>query len=185
MIDRIRSNNRRQLVLGLSFGICFGFLLQKGGVTRYEVIIGQLLLIDWTVVKVMLTAVVTGMIGVHLLTSLGLARLHKKPGSVGRTVIGGLIFGLGFGVLGYCPGTGMGAVGQGSIDALIGGVGGMILGAASFAAIYPKVKDGLLKKGEFGDVTLAAVFRLPRWITVLVAAGMIAAFLYLLERVAG
>ena len=185
MIARMRTRRRLQLSLGLLFGVCFGFLLQKGGVTRYEVIIGQLLLIDWTVIQVMLTAVVTGMIGVHLLTALGWARLHKKPGSVGGTVIGGLIFGVGFGVLGYCPGTGMGAVGQGSIDALIGGVGGMILGAGSFAAIYPKVRGRVLNKAAFGDVTLAEVLRLPRWLVVVLAVGAITGFLILLEKTVG
>lgn len=185
MLARIRSNKQLQLVLGLLFGICFGFLLQKGGVTRYEVIIGQLLLIDWTVIQVMLTAVVTGMSGVYLLIHLGLAKMHKKPGSIGRTVIGGLIFGIGFGVLGYCPGTAMGAVGQGSIDALIGGVLGMIIGSASFAAIYPKIKDGLLEKGSFGKVTIPEVLNIPKWLTVVLAAALIIIFLIVLEITTG
>jgi len=97
-------------------------LLQKGGVTRYDVIIGQLLLTDFTVLKVMLSAVVTGMVGVYALKGAGLANLHPKPGSLGSTAVGGLIFGLGFGILGYCPGTVVGAVAQGSLDALFGGV---------------------------------------------------------------
>ncbi len=185
MIERIRSSPRTQQVLGLLFGICFGFLLQKGGVTRYEVILGQLLLIDWTVVTIMLTAVFTGMLGVHLMVSLGWANLHKKPGSVGRTVIGGLIFGVGFGMLGYCPGTGMGAAGQGSLDALLGGVMGMILGAACFAAIYPKARDGLLKKGDFGDVTLDQILHLPRWLGVALAAALIVGILLLIEMTGG
>jgi hypothetical protein len=185
MLHRIRSHRPTQLVLGLLFGICFGFLLQKGGVTRYEIIMGQLLLVDWTVVQVMLTAVVTGMLGIQIMLSLGLVQMHKKPGSVGRTVIGGLIFGVGFGVLGYCPGTGMGAAGQGSIDALIGGVGGMILGAASFAAIYPKVKGGVLKIGGLGEVTLNEALRAPRWPTVLGSAIGLSGLLLLIEQWGG
>ena len=100
-----------QLTLGLLIGIVFGFLLQKGGVTQYDVIIGQLLLKDFTVLKIMLSAVLVGMIGVHILSSIGLAKLHPKPGSIGTSVLGGLIFGIGFGVLGYCPGTVAAAVG--------------------------------------------------------------------------
>jgi uncharacterized protein len=88
-----------QLLLGLLIGIAFGFLLQKGGVTTYDVIIGQLLLSDFTVVKVMLSAVLVGMLGVHALRSLGLAELHPKSGSFGANAIGGLIFGVGFGIL--------------------------------------------------------------------------------------
>jgi hypothetical protein len=74
-----------QLFLGLAIGFCFGFLLQKGGVTRYDVIMGLLLLQDWTVLKVILTAILTGMIGIYLLRIPGLAKLQKstscKPNS--------------------------------------------------------------------------------------------------------
>ncbi|NLE39586.1 MAG: YeeE/YedE family protein, partial [Pirellulaceae bacterium] len=70
MLTNLHSKNGLQLLLGLLLGIAFGFLLQKGGVTYYDVIIDQLLLKDFTVVKIMLTAMVTGMIGVHVLVSL-------------------------------------------------------------------------------------------------------------------
>jgi len=110
MFTGLHSRKGVQLALGLMMGVVFGFLLQKGGVTEYDVIIGQLLLVDFTVVKIMLSAVITGTIGVHLLKSLGMAQLHPKPGSVGASVIGGLIFGVGFATLGYCPGTVGGAV---------------------------------------------------------------------------
>jgi len=133
MLAALRSNKRVQLAAGLAIGVGFGFLLQRGGVTRYEVVIGQLLLQDFTVVKIMLTAIVTGMIGVHALCSAGWATLSKKSGSVGSTVVGGLIFGVGFAVLGYCPGTMIGAVGQGSLDALFG-MAGMLVGTAAYAA---------------------------------------------------
>ena len=95
MLTAFHSKKGRQLLLGLGMGMVFGFLLQKGGLTNYDVIIGQLLLDDFTVVKVMLTAVVTGMPGVYLLKTLKLGQLHPKPGSIGTSVIGGLIFGVG------------------------------------------------------------------------------------------
>ena len=60
MPGSLHENRKLQLAIGLAAGFLFGFLLQKGGVTRYDVIIGQLLLQDFTVVKVMLSAVVTG-----------------------------------------------------------------------------------------------------------------------------
>jgi hypothetical protein len=163
-----------QLVIGLLLGIAFGFLLQKGGVTRYDVIIGQLLLTDFTVVKVMLSAVVTGMIGVHLLRSFGLAILHPKPGSVGSSVIGGLIFGVGFALLGYCPGTIAGAVGQGSLDGLLGGMAGILLGAGLFAEAYPKLDRSILKRADFGELTFPQLFKVNPWVIVLpVAIGIV------------
>src|SRR5688500_339542 len=68
-----------QLLMGLIMGVAFGFLLQKGQVAKYRAIQGQLLLKDWTVVKVMATAVVVGSIGVYTLVALGLARLDIWP----------------------------------------------------------------------------------------------------------
>jgi hypothetical protein len=69
MLTQLHKAGRVQLLLGFIIGIFFGFLLQKGGVCRYEIIIRQLLFEDFTVVKVMLTAVVTGMVGVYAFTS--------------------------------------------------------------------------------------------------------------------
>jgi uncharacterized membrane protein YedE/YeeE len=162
MLATLRSNRQIQLAAGLFIGICFGFLLQRGGVTRYEVVIGQLLLQDFTVLKIMLTAIVAGMIGVHALRSAGYADLSKKPGSVGSTVIGGLIFGVGFGLLGYCPGTMIGAVGQGSLDALFG-IAGMLIGTAAYAAVFPALSRSILRVGDFGQITIPELFRANPW----------------------
>ena len=106
MFTTLHNNKRLQLALGLLFGFCFGFLLQKGRVCDYEVIMGQLLLQDFTVLKVMLTAIVTGMVGVYAMRGKGWIKLHKQAGSLGTNIPGPLIFGIGFGLLGYCPGTG-------------------------------------------------------------------------------
>ena len=77
---------------GLLFGFVFGVLLHRGGVTDYNVIVKQFLFRDFTVLKVMLSAVIVGMIGFHLLRHFGLAELHAAEGTVGSNVIGGLIF---------------------------------------------------------------------------------------------
>jgi len=182
MLKTIHANKGMQLILGLLLGICFGFLLQKGGVTTYDVIINQLLLNDFTVVKIMLSAVLTGMIGVHLLRSMGLAQLHPKPGAAGSTVLGGLIFGIGFGTLGYCPGTAAGAIGQGSLDALLGGVVGILIGAGLFAAIYHKIHKPVLSKGHFGEITLPELLRVNHWVVVAVVALIILALLGYIEK---
>jgi hypothetical protein len=181
MIATLHTKKTSQLMIGFCLGILFGFLLQKAGVTRYDVILGQLLLTDFTVVKVMLTAVVVGKIGVHFLKSLGAARLHPKPGSVGSSVVGGLIFGVGFALLGYCPGTMIGAIGQGSLDALFGGFLGMLIGAGLFAEFYPALDKGILRKGDFGDVTLPQLLKVnPWWIILPITLGIVG-LLYWLE----
>ncbi|MFX4262343.1 YeeE/YedE thiosulfate transporter family protein [Pelotomaculum propionicicum] len=181
MMKTLHAKKGVQLIIGLIFGIIFGFLLQKGGVTRYDVIIGQLLLTDFTVLKVMLSAVVTGMAGVYALKGLGLAQLHPKPGSFGSSVVGGLIFGLGFGILGYCPGTVVGAVGQGSLDALFGGVVGVITGAGLFAAVYPKLEKGILKKGDFGAITVPQLLHVNPWLVIVPLCAVIIGLLAWLE----
>jgi len=182
MLKVLHAQKSVQLGIGFAAGILFGFLLQKGGVTRYDVIIGQLLLTDFTVVKIMLTAMVTGMIGVHFLRSLGLAELHPKPGSLGSTAVGGLIFGIGFAILGYCPGTVAGAVGQGSLDALFGGVLGILLGAGIFSELFPTLNETVLNKGHFGEITWPQLLKTNSWAIVLPVAGGIIGLLFLLER---
>ncbi|MBM3212183.1 YeeE/YedE family protein [Candidatus Poribacteria bacterium] len=182
MLKSLHSNKPIQLFLGLITGVIFGFLLHKGGVTNYDVIINQLLLKDFTVVKIMLSASITGMLGVHILRSLRLAQLHPKPGSIGATVIGGLIFGIGFAILGYCPGTIAGAVGRGSLDALIGGVLGITLGAGIFASIYPKLYMVILKKGDFGELTLPQLLKVNTWVVVIPIAILLMALLYWIEK---
>ncbi len=79
MLTALHDRKPLQLAIGFCLGILFGFLLQKGGVTRYDIILGQLLLTDFTVVKVMLTAVVVGKIGVHFLKHLGAAGFIPNP----------------------------------------------------------------------------------------------------------
>ncbi len=170
-----------QLFFGLLFGIIFGFLLQKGGATSYDVILGQLLLEDFTVLKIMLSAVLTGMIGLYALKGFGLVSLIPKPGSFGMSVVGGLIFGVGFAVLGYCPGTIAGAVGDGHLDAAIGGVAGILIGSGLFAALYPRLARGILKKGYFGTVTLPELFKVNEWFVVIPVALLILSIFYLLE----
>lgn len=173
---------RSPLAWGFLFGIVFGFLLQKGGVTKYDVIIGQLLLEDFTVIKIMLSAMVTGMIGIHLMKSLGWIQLNPKAGSWGKNAIGGLIFGLGFALLGYCPGTIAGAIGNGYLDALVGGLAGILLGSGLFAAAYPRLRNGILKAGDFGNLTLPQLLKANDWTVVVPLSGLLVLLLYLLER---
>jgi hypothetical protein len=173
---------RSSLAWGFLFGIIFGFLLQKGGVTKYDVILGQLLLEDFTVIKIMLSAVVTGMLGIHLMKSLGWIELKPKAGSWGKNAIGGLIFGLGFALLGYCPGTIAGAIGNGYLDALVGGLTGILLGSGFFAAAYSKLRNGILRKGDFGDLTLPQLLKINDWIVIAPLSGLLILLLYLMER---
>ena len=169
------------LVKGLILGIIFGFLLQKGGVSNFDVIFGQLLLQDFTMIKIILTAILTGMVGIYGMKHLGLIELKIKAGSWGMNLIGGLIFGMGFALMGYCPGTIAGAIGMGALDALTGGLIGVWIGAGLFAALYPKLRTGILKAGDFGDVTLPKLLKINDWAVVIPAALLILAVLFWME----
>jgi uncharacterized protein len=166
-----------KLLLGLMTGFAFGFLLQKGRVTKYRVIVGQFLLRDFTVLKTMLTAVVVGGIGVYALTALGAANLHIKPAQLAAVSIGGLIFGVGMVLLGYCPGTGVAAAAEGKRDAWFG-VAGMLLGALLFAEQYASLSNTVLTWLNLGPVTLPQLTHLPA----AVLLGLLAAGAFILFR---
>jgi uncharacterized protein len=170
--DPGKPDSPRQLVLGLVFGVVFGFLLQKSGVARYEVLIGQLLLTDFTGMKGMLTAIVVGMVGIFSMHALGLVELHVKPTHYAANIAGGLLFGVGIGVLGYCPGTGVAALGQGNYDA-IAGIVGLMAGSYLFAETSGFVASTIEKIGSRGRLLLPDLLGMKR-------AGFIALFVPLL-----
>jgi len=175
-----KADTPRQIMLGLFFGVIFGFLLQKGGVGKYEVLLGALFLTDFTVMKIMLTAIATGMIGIFSLHALGLVELHVKPTRYAANIIGGLIFGVGFGLLGYCPGTGAAALGQGNFDA-IAGVLGLLAGSYLYAETSGFLEATVLKWGNRGKITLPELVGARRTIFILCFVPLLAPFLYFLE----
>lgn len=153
------------LFYGIVTGMIFGFLLQSARVIRYDRQIGALRLIDMTIVKFMLSSIVVGMVGVYLLQDLGLVQLKVKGTVLGGNIIGGLIFGAGWGLLGYCPGTQAGALGEGRWDALWGIIG-MLVGAMLFVETYPALKASVLTWGKYGKITLPQVLGVSHWIII-------------------
>jgi uncharacterized protein len=162
------------LLYGLITGVIFGFLLQKGHVLRYDKQIGALRLMDMTIVKFMFTSIIVAMLGVYLLLDLGLVKLQIKPLIVGGNVVGGIIFGIGWAILGYCPGTQLGALGEGRWDALFG-IAGMLAGAAFFAEMYPALKETVLTWGNYGKLTLPEALGVTHWAVIIpvVIAGIL------------
>lgn len=173
------------LLAGAATGLVFGFLLQRGGVTRFRVIVGQFLLKDFTMLKIMLTAVVVGGVGIYGMRAMGMdVALHVKSAALLGNALGGAIFGVGMALLGYCPGTGVAALGDGSRHA-IPGVLGMVFGAAAYAKAYPWMKTHVLSVGALGKETLGTLTGLsPAWFIglILVAAAVLAVLLERHER---
>lgn len=178
-----QADTPRQLLLGLAFGVVFGYLLQKGGVAKYEVLLGSLLLTDFTVIKIMLTAIVVGMVGIFSMHALGLVKLHVKPTRYAANVAGGLVFGAGFAVLGYCPGTGAAALGQGNLDA-VAGIGGLLAGSYLYAELSRTLDATILSWGNRGAIMLPDLLRVRLLPFVLVFVPLLIAALLALHSFA-
>jgi uncharacterized membrane protein YedE/YeeE len=141
------------LVLAVVFGAAFGFLLHRGRVADYNTIVRQFLFQDFTVLKIMMTAIVVGGIGVFALVQLGYAQFHIKPADLLAISLGAAIFGVGMVLYGYCPGTALAAIGAGSMHALIGAAG-MLAGGILYALSFDWVKANILPVGAMGKVQL-------------------------------
>jgi len=164
-----------ELTLGLLTGAAFGFLLQMGGVLRYDRQVGALLFRDMTIVKFMLSAVMVGSVGLQMLADQQIIVFSHKALNAGGVVLGGLLFGAGWGLAGYCPGTVAGALGEGRWHAL-SVLAGMLVGAALFAEAYPYLKESVLAWQDYGKLALPQLLDVPAWrcIAVLWAAGVVA-----------
>jgi len=160
-------------LLGLLTGLFFGALLQQGRVLRFEKQVGAMLLKDMTILKFMLSAITVGMIGITLLVSLGLAAPSIKTTILGANIVGGVLFGIGWAIMGFCPGTSVGAIAEGRWHA-IWAVLGMIAGAAIFAEAYPWLQQTVLTWGNLGKLTLPGVLGITPWLVVpIVGAGFV------------
>jgi uncharacterized protein len=166
-----------RLMSGLIFGIIFGFLLQKGRVAKFDTIIRQLILRDWTVAKVMLSAIVVGGVGIYALLPSGAVQLDIKPMSVGGILLGGVCFGIGMAVFGYCPGTSVAACGEGRRDAMIGVLGG-VFGAGVHVVTYAAMQSVKAWR-DYGEITLPSLTGLSPWVWLGLAAAGLAALMLL------
>lgn len=169
------------LVYGLITGILFGFLLQKGEVIRYDKQLGALRFLDMTILKFMLSAIVTAMVGIYLLLDFGIVSLSLKPTILGANIVGGALFGVGWALLGYCPGTAGGALGEGRWDSLWG-ILGMLAGAALYAEAYPAMKATLLSWGVFGKITLPQILGLGHWPVIAAFAAVVLILFAVFEK---
>jgi uncharacterized protein len=124
-----------------------------------------MLLKDMTIFKFMLSAILVGMVGITLLTDAGIITLSHKPMNLGAVLLGGGLFGAGWAVMGYCPGTSIGALGEGRWHAVFA-VAGMVAGAAIYAELFPLVKSTVLAWKDFGKIGLPETLGVSPWIII-------------------
>lgn len=169
------------LILAVVFGIAFGFLLHRGRVADYNTIVRQFLFRDFTVIKIMLTAIIVGGTGVFTLVQFGYAQFHIKPADLLAISIGAAIFGVGMVLYGYCPGTALAAIGGGSLHALVGAIG-MLVGGVLYALSFDWIKANILPVGAMGKVQLPQLLGVSAPVT-FAALAVIAILLFaLIER---
>lgn len=156
--------NTEQL-LGLITGVAFGFLLQKGRVLRFEKQVGAMQLTDMTILKFMLSAIIVGMVGVAVMSGADIITLGHKSMNPGAVLVGGALFGAGWAVMGFCPGTSIGALGEGRWHAIFA-IAGMITGAGIYAELYPFFQATVLAWADYGKIGLPEALGVSPWIII-------------------
>jgi hypothetical protein len=166
------------ILIGLATGVVFGFALEKSRVFEPGIIVGQMQLKSFIMLKVFLVAVITGLVVLAVLNGLFGVKLALKPLLWKADVIGGLILGVGITIAGACPGTSLAQVGAGYRDALFvvaGGIAGAMVYGYSDAAITGFFAEKGAKLG------FDQLLGLPFWAVALGLAATLTAMLYLLE----
>ena len=167
------------VIVGIAMGIVFGFALEKSRVFEPGVIVGQMQLRNFIMLKVFLTAVATGAVVLAVLNGFGFVKLQPKAAAYAADAIGGLVLGAGIALSGACPGTALAQIGAGYRDALFTLAGGLF-GAVAFSYAQPVLGKTLL--GQSGPkLVFSDLFDVPYWIGALVLAVAIVVILAALE----
>ena len=141
------------VVLGLIAGIAFGYVITRVGATNPEKMARAHLMMEPAIPQFMLTAVAAAAIGLTGLVAVGRADLSPLPTSLVATGLAAVIFGVGWGLAGYCPGTTWAAVGEGRMDAVFALLGGLV-GTAVFAHFHEAIIPVLYGPTNVGKITL-------------------------------
>ena len=167
------------LSYGLLAGIAMGWLIQRVRASSPGVIVRNLRLQDLSIIKFMAVTIAVGSVGAYALGAMGVPlKLDVKPTYVLGVLGGGLVFGAGFALSGYCPGTCVVGAGEGRRDAVAALLGG-ITGALLFTLVYRWLEPLLVTPMNYGKITLADVFGAPAVVIALALAMVVVAFVVL------
>jgi uncharacterized protein len=146
------------LAIAVLLGFGFGFALERAGFGSARKLTAVFYLYDMAVVKVMFTAIVTAMVGLFALSALGfmsLSELYLEPTNFAAQAIGGAVFGAGFILGGYCPGTSIAAIAIGRKDAIAFALG-LLAGVYAYAEFTPGIEPWIKATAQ-GDMTLPSI----------------------------
>ncbi len=167
------------IIVGIAMGIVFGFALEKSRVFEPGIIVGQMQLRNFIMLKVFLTAVATGAVVLAALNGFGIVKLQPKAALYAADIVGGLLLGVGITLAGACPGTTLAQIGAGYRDALFTLLGGLC-GAVAFSYAQPALSKTFLGQGG-GKLIFTDLVGVPYWIGALVLAAAIVVILAALE----
>lgn len=167
-------------LLGLITGVAFGYAILKFGACGYPKIINLLLLKDFGTLKFMMAAVMVGSIGVFFFDKV----IYIAPTQVVRLLVGGLIFGVGFALLGACPGTVMIGLGRGQKDSFFGVLGGLA-GAGLFAHFYPAISKALYDLMNYGKLTIQDALGVSYGLGVIILVAVFGGSILLINKLTG
>jgi len=171
------------VVQPLLVGFAFGWVLQKGKLGRYETIVNVFRLTDLTVLKFLMTALAVAMLGIQALESLGIVEeVPVAQTYVLGNLLGGLVFGAGMALAGFCPGTVAAGAGEGRLDYLIPGGLGLYAGAVLFGLTYSKVFAAVAGVANLGSVTLMQALGVDGWLVVILFWEIALLLFYVIER---
>lgn len=171
----------KEQILGLVTGILFGVLLQKARALRFDKQVAAMRFKDMTILKFMMSAILVGMVGVAALEGAEIIKLGHKPMNLGGILLGGALFGAGWAIAGYCPGTSIGALGEGRFHALFALLG-MVAGAGIYAEIYPFLSRTVLAWKDYGKIGLPNALGVSPWVVIPIFWVVFLAVFALFER---
>lgn len=167
------------VLVGIAMGIVFGFALEKSRVFEPGMIVGQMQMKNFIMLKVFLTAVATGAVVLAVLNGFGYVKLAPKPALYAADIVGGLILGAGITLAGACPGTTLAQIGAGYRDALFTLVGGLA-GAVAYTYAQPALSKTFLAEGG-GKIIFTDLFGVPYWMGAVALAVVLVIALIALE----
>ena len=167
------------ILIGLATGIVFGFALEKSRVFEPGVIVGQMQMRSFIMLKVFLAAVITGLVVLAVMNGAFGMPLQLKPLVWQADIIGGLVLGAGIALAGACPGTSLAQIGAGYRDAWFVVLGG-IAGAVAYGYLDERISSLFAEKGA--KLSFAALAGFPFWQVALGFAAVLAVALVLIER---
>ena len=171
------------LFVAVVLGFFFGLFLERGGLGDPHKLTGVFYLTDFVVPKVMFTAILVASTGFYLLSDLKLLDVNRVwiiPTFFWPQIAGGALFGIGFVVSGYCPGTSVAGLASGRLDALVTMIG-IGIGSLMFALIYPVIED-FYQSSPMGVATIPRITGLSHWIVLAVLFIMAGVMFHLMEK---